>query len=356
MFLHTRKSIGKFTENWKLSAFQGFEAVMTSTTHPFPCTLGIAGFNADQLRYAFVDEAPSSDQAAYLLAATLQSFVTTARAYGKNTSLVVFFNETRDVGVDNFQSVFWNLINKTHALDAAVWPKQLSVDPDGKTWEFSFAGEPIFVVCNTPSNQARMSRYGQYFAMTFQPRWVFDGITGPLAPNGKKIKQEIRKRLQSFDAVAPSPFLGVYGEVENREWKQYFLEETNQPTVSKCPFVHRSNSAKVEVQKTMMTDLSEVIAALLPPTGAVEVQVDTPHRIHSRHQHAADETLHIVRGEISFGLDNTVVKCQAGDRLWLPAGTSHESFAGSTGCLYVIATRFVFAAKSVLVSEEVQYG
>ena len=105
-----------------------------------------------------------------------------------------------------------------------------------------------------------------------------------------------------------------------------------------------------------MTDLSEVVSALLPPTGAVEVQFDTLHRIYQRHKHSADETLHVVRGEISFHLGDAVVKCQTGDRLLLPAGTLHESVAGNIGCQYVIATRFVAANVSISTSQQAHHG
>ncbi|MFZ3161209.1 MAG: cupin domain-containing protein, partial [Rhodoferax sp.] len=86
---------------------------------------------------------------------------------------------------------------------------------------------------------------------------------------------------------------------------------------------------------------SRIQDRLLPPTGSVEVQVDTPFRTHTRHQHKTDETLHIVKGEINFQLDGESILCKAGDRLLLPANTPHASTAGEDGCLYVIATRLV---------------
>lgn len=69
--------------------------------------------------------------------------------------------------------------------------------------------------------------------ITFQPRWVFDEIFG----KGKSTEHSIskvRERLNAFDLVEPSPLLGIYGDSENREYLQYFLEDEN--VTGACPF------------------------------------------------------------------------------------------------------------------------
>ncbi|PKO61319.1 MAG: hypothetical protein CVU24_09245 [Betaproteobacteria bacterium HGW-Betaproteobacteria-18] len=342
MLLHTRKDVKTISqESWKYKVFHDFEAIVTDPGKAFPCTLGVAGFAADQLRFAFIEHDVMSATAAEQLAATLQTFVPSARSFGKNTSLVVFFTESRDIGTERYKDIFWSLLNKLHALDARPWPATIPRNSNDKDWEFSFAGEPIFVVCNTPSHKARMSRYASTFMITFQPRWVFDGVIGTNAPNSDKIKREIRRRLHIFDSIPPSPDLGAYGDSDNREWKQYFLGDDNKLKEECCPFHHHSSAQRPTVQKTSLVKLPIAIQSLLPPTGSVEVQVDTPFRTHTLHQHKTDETLHIVQGEIHFQLDGATIRCKAGDRLLLPANTPHASTAGEDGCLYVIATRLV---------------
>jgi len=342
MLLLTRKDIKAITpESWKYKAFLDFETIMTNPDKAFPCTLGVAGFMADQLRFAFIDEDVMSAVAAEQLAATLQTFVPSARSFGKNTSLVVFFTETRDIGTEKYQDIFWSLLTKLHALDITQWPTKIPHNTNDKDWEFSFSGESIFVVCNTPSHKARMSRYASTFMVTFQPRWVFDSVIGINAHNSEKIKHEIRRRLHIFDSVPISPDLGAYGDPDNLEWKQYFLFNDNKPKGDRCPFDHYSSTQRPTVQKTSIVNLPIAIQSLLPPTGSVEVQIDTPFRTHTLHQHKTDETLHIVQGEVIFQLDGASMRCKAGDRLLLPANTLHASTAGEDGCLYVIATRLV---------------
>jgi uncharacterized protein len=86
---------------------------------------------------------------------------------------------------------------------------------------------------------------------------------------------------------------------------------------------------------------------MLPETGSVEVQRDTPRREHLPHVHPTPETLLIVEGSISFRWANQTAHCQPGDRLLLPSGTLHGSIAGDAGCLYVIGTREVLAHAGV---------
>lgn len=67
-------------------------------------------------------------------------------------------------------------------------------------------------------------------------------------------------------------------------------------------------------------------------------------------------TLHIVKGEITFQLQETTIKCQPGDRLLLPANTLHASNAGAHGCLYVIATRLAPNIPNIQEVSEVGHG
>lgn len=327
--------------SWGKMAYEDFKSIVVDKEWAFPCTLGVAGFAANQLRFGFVTSDINSPEASKNVAAMLQSFIPCAHSFGKNTSLVVFFNETNDLGIEKYEKLFWDILNSTSALDARPWPRNIPVNPDDILWEFSFAGEPIFVVCNTPSHKARRSRYSKNFMITFQPRWVFDGVIGNDAPNSDKIKNEIRRRLFLFDEIPPSLDLGAYGSKNNHEWKQYFLQDTNEPKTQGCPFHSRTNNQQPEAVSTNIKSLEEAVIRLLPPTGSVEVQYDTPFRVHEQHHHAVDETLHIIHGDITFEYGVNTVTCSAGDRLILPAMTPHRSKAGKDGCLYAIATRIV---------------
>jgi uncharacterized protein YjlB len=58
-----------------------------------------------------------------------------------------------------------------------------------------------------------------------------------------------------------------------------------------------------------------------------------PHDRYSAHQHGYDKVLVCAAGSIRFGLPDTgdAVELRAGDRLDLPAGTSHDAAVGPDG-------------------------
>lgn len=342
MQLHSKKSIANLDQkSWEKSAFDSFSSSINSSSLHFPCTLGVAGFKADQLRYAFIDDAPTALKATESLSGYLSSFLKSAKEFGKNTSLVVFFNESRDLGVTAYKEIFWKVLNGLSHFDLEPWPLHIPESLNSSSWEFCFGGEPIFVVCNTPSHRLRRSRFGTVFTITFQPRWVFDGVVGSNAPNEQRIKEEIHRRLLAFDNIPISPFLGSYGAPGNLEWQQYFLEDSNNTIENNCPFNRTSSIETVSLTSTSITDLGTVVTSLIPNTGSVEIQVDSPFRRHSPHQHLVNETLHIVSGEITFDIGGKIFCCKPGDRLLLPRNTLHASTAGKFGCRYVIATRLV---------------
>ena len=78
--------------------------------------------------------------------------------------------------------------------------------------------------------------------------------------------------------------------------------------------------------------LTSAVMSMLPETGAVEVQRDTPGREHPPHTHESDETLLIVEGEIAFTAGDVTARCTSGDRLLLRRGTKHSSIAGPVAC------------------------
>jgi FPC/CPF motif-containing protein YcgG len=213
---------------WQRIVFNEFASTLTSEARPFPCVFGVNGFRTNQLRFAFPDPLDAAR-----LAPTLEAYVAEARSYGPNTSLVVFGRPGAVASIDSYRTRFWSLLNGLASIDGTPWPEHIPKELDHPDWEFCFAGEPLFVVCNTPAHVLRQSRRSSSFMLTFQPRWVFDRILGSPKAAGTAF-EKVRSRLHPYDLLEPSPVLGRYGEQANREFQQYFLEETNEKP--KCPF------------------------------------------------------------------------------------------------------------------------
>jgi uncharacterized protein len=228
---------------WQSVMFSEFEAQMSSEARPFPCVFGVAGYRQDNLRYLFLDSADAD-----ILGEQLAQFVAESRSYGPNTSLVVFTRPGPVQPIDAYYKRFWLLLDQLARIDKSPWPAEIPEQTDHPMWEFSFAGEPIFVVCNTPAHVMRQSRRCSTLMLTFQPRWVFEKILGT-EKAAEAAFAEVRKRLIPYDSTSPSPLLGRYGNHEGREHQQYFLHDDNQQAMG-CPFAKLAQNKTSPIEGT----------------------------------------------------------------------------------------------------------
>lgn len=237
--------VGNFPEpSWQRVVFSEFESTLTSKSRPFPCVFGVTGLKSGQVRYAFPD--PLTPET---LAPILRDYLENARSFGKMTSLVVFGRPGPVMGMEDYRDRFWSLLAGLETLDESPRPSEICPEMDSASWEFCFHGEPIFVVCNSPAHVLRQSRRSTSFMITLQPRWVFEGLTDSDDPAILRSLRMVRDRLEKFDAIETSPFLGAYGEPDNREFQQYFIDDTND--APKCPFHHmpRPDGASINPSK-----------------------------------------------------------------------------------------------------------
>ncbi|WP_142296517.1 YqcI/YcgG family protein [Lottiidibacillus patelloidae] len=328
--------------HWGNQAFKSFTNDLLSEENPFPCILGVEGMKAGQLRFCFIDST-EDESALKNLASHLTHYLQHYKKIGKNTSFVAFFKPDDLKTMEQYEKQFWGILQALHKYDNQPWPKEVPKDPNNPLWEFSFQNEPIFVVCNTPAHEKRKSRYSSTFMMTFQPRWVFEGMNAQ-TKKGQKVQKIVRDRLKKYDKIKAHPELNWYGDPETREWKQYFLRDENDSTLNKCPFhtslkeERKMPMTKVTIEKNVGGTMEEVVREILPEaTSYVEIQNDAPHQEHPTHTHPTDEILHILEGTIYFTIGEETTLCHPGDRIYLPKETVHGSKAGPTGCLYVIS-------------------
>jgi len=242
--LYLRKSeVGSSfaVSTWQRVLFAEFEAQMSSEARPFPCVFGVAGYRQDQLRYLFLD--PFDIQA---LGEQLALFVSECRSHGPNTSLLVFSRPRPVQTIDAYYRKLWLTLDQLAGLDKSPWPTEIPEQIDHPMWEFSFAGEPIFVVCSTPAHVLRQSRRSSAFMLTFQPRWVFEKILGT-DKAAEAAFGEVRKRLLPYDSTSPSPLLGRYGNHGGREYQQYFLFDDNDMAMQ-CPFARLAQSKAEKIE------------------------------------------------------------------------------------------------------------
>ncbi|WP_261560607.1 YqcI/YcgG family protein [Frankia tisae] len=251
-------AIGPVPE-WGEASVLNMMATLQSDSEPFPCVFAVAASRRGGLRFGFVDDL-HDERTWSRLPEILASYLAVYQTLSQDTSLIVFFGtgpdrepdaspahthtgtgtvakeeqEEEQDAVLRYERRFWSLLQYLHDNDGDPWPSDIPTDTDDPGWEFSFRGTPIFVVCNTPAHRRLRSRSNPVYTLTFQPRWVFEGL-GAQTPRGATARRIIRERLRRMDSVDSIPMLGSYGDPDNREWKQYFLRD-DASVADGCPF------------------------------------------------------------------------------------------------------------------------
>jgi uncharacterized protein len=224
---------------WESLALEKFESKMKDKEHPFPCIPATQGFSLNHLRYGFLGD-PREDSSMKDLAQLLSSYSNHSKEYGPYTSLIVFFETPDDIkttySVEQFEQIFWKQLSGLAEVDQVNWPSHIPTDPHNPLWEFCYHGEQYFMYCATPSHQNRKSRHFDVYMLAITPRWVLTDF-GKSEDYAKKIRTQVRKRLENYDSIGIHPDLNTYGKQDNFEWKQYFLHDDD-TALSKCPF-HR---------------------------------------------------------------------------------------------------------------------
>lgn len=222
--------------HWGPEAVSMAKETIASQSDPFPCIFAVSANKQRSLRFAFTENL--FDSVTWeSMPGILDSYIDCYRSLGRRTSLIIFFKPTSaDHTIDDYYERFWAVLQYLHDHDRQPWPEGMPFDPENPLWQFSYGGCQFFIVCSSPAHRVRRSRSSPGFFITFQPhRWAFEGLSGD-TPRGIAARRIIRKRLQRFDGIVTSPLLGVYGDSDNKEWKQYFLPDSDGDDWSTCPF------------------------------------------------------------------------------------------------------------------------
>ncbi len=209
----------------------------------FPCTFSQNAFRRGLVDFIFVERRDAAglqdlrdDLGAYVAAAAgWNGEVNTARP------LVVAFSRAaaRAGSVAGYHRIGWEILQDWHDNDPAPWPGGVGRDPHAPFWSMCFAGTQIFVNFSSPAHVQRKSRnLGRHLLFIVNPRERFDIVAGD-TPEGRRVRQVIRDRVEAHDGIPHAPELGsfVKGEIE---WWQYGLTDDNRARTDRCPLkMHR---------------------------------------------------------------------------------------------------------------------
>lgn len=222
---------------WEKAILGQFTEKLENKERPFPCIPATIGHSLDHFCYGFVSD-PRKKGSFGELAALLKEYTETSKQLGNYTSLIIFFETPSEIvktyTVEDYEQLFWKQLNGLRQLDVQGWPKHIPIEPANPAWEFCFHGEQYFMYCATPAHKNRQSRYFPCFMLAITPRWVLTQFNSSPAA-ARKIKAQIRNRLENYDSCPIHPDLNSYGKEDNFEWKQYFLRD-DESTLRECPF------------------------------------------------------------------------------------------------------------------------
>lgn len=238
-----QRKVSTDEKGWHLAAFHDVESRLTDAG--FPCVFSRNAFRKQLVLFSFVEDAgPSGIRH---LADALAEYVELSRDWDGQLDtaypLVIAFSPEAVTArsVADYHAFGWAVLQELHHVDPAPWPSDVGQDPDSDSWSMCFNGMPLFVNMSTPAHRVRRSRnLGEHFVLVVNPRERFDVVAGD-TPSGRKVRSNIRARIDRYDEAPRARQLGSYG-VAGLEWWQYGLVEDNVERSDQCPFVFREGS------------------------------------------------------------------------------------------------------------------
>ncbi|MCP9269640.1 YqcI/YcgG family protein [Xenorhabdus sp. XENO-1] len=205
----------------------------------FPCVFSKRAFRKQLLKFIFVDNIETSG--IHHLAEGLKEYIEISREWDGSLStaypLIVAFSQKaiKANTVQEYHDFGWQVLQKLHDIDPGLWPENVGKDPNFPSWAMCFNGMQLFFNMSTPAARNRQSRnLGKYFIFVINPRERFDIVAGD-TPDGHKVRENIRNRVERYDGISHALQLGNYSS-GSLEWWQYGLIEENIERTDKCPF------------------------------------------------------------------------------------------------------------------------
>lgn len=222
---------------WVVERYRAFQALVSADERTFPCYFATRAESKGVLRYSYLDTSELTTAAP--LGDVLRAFLGEYSHLSVRSALIVFVRTScNPFGSDalaQYEATFWDIVSKLNQGDDDMWPSDVPDDVDDPRWVFCFAGEPIFVTGHCPAYVNRLTRHAASdLLLVIQPRANLHGIAG-YGPGPDRVRKRIRSLVSQYDTIAPAPDLGIYGDPDSREWRQFWLPDTNEDTDRRCP-------------------------------------------------------------------------------------------------------------------------
>lgn len=221
--------------DWAITRYKTFRETVLNSDPPFPCYFATDAEKNGDARYIFCRSTCNPDSLNRLVDALAQYINQYDSIEGRTTCAIFFQPPENSFSEAKFRERFWNVFQYLHDHDPCSWPEEIPRSPANPEWEYSFGGEPMFVVGRAPFYDQRQSRYTPHgLEITVQPRGTLADLTADTEA-GKEARRIIRDRLREYDNVPQHPDIGDFSDPGSREWKQYLLPKRNSESLEACP-------------------------------------------------------------------------------------------------------------------------
>jgi FPC/CPF motif-containing protein YcgG len=223
-------------QDWRIAGYR--ELACTLVREHFPCPFAQKSYQRSSQWFAFL-ESLEPRHLEHLRRSLLDYLHVFRRATSKFRVLMPFavlvHSNVSSHSLEEAHRSAWAVLQYLVDNDITDWPSDVPKEPEHHLWSFCFGGEQLFVNFSSPVHRVRRSRnLGSYAALIINPRKNFDLVAGN-TPEGHAIRGRIRTRIKLYDGVEHTHELGTYGQLENREWRQYAAAEPDNPLPTTCP-------------------------------------------------------------------------------------------------------------------------
>lgn len=231
-------------DGWRRSVFLDVKSRLQSPS-AFPCVFSQNAFRKELVLFSFVEDFDADGASKSV--EDLTDYVALSKTWDGRVDtahpLIVAFSQkaAKCETLEEYHAFGWRVLQHWHDVDPSPWPADVATDPHERFWSMCFNGMQLFVNMSVPVHKKRKSRnLGEHLIFVVNPRERFD-IVASNTPEGWKVRNNIRRRVNAYDGQPHCPQLGSYkaGEIE---WWQYGIIEDNKERLDRCPF--RFNGAR----------------------------------------------------------------------------------------------------------------
>lgn len=212
------------------------EILQIVRSETFPCVFGRKAANVRSLYWLFHE---SSDDPMNFIAGLIEytNFIKNTPPEERLLRPLITVIKSDIKTLADQQKLAWEFIQLLIEKDPAPWPNNIARDVDNHNWCLCFNSNQLFINISCPGHKMVRSRnLGSEIFLVINPREIFDIVAPRNKTKGLKIRSYIRDRIKEYNTDEKIPDqLGFFGDPNNKEWKQYQLNEINGFYFNECP-------------------------------------------------------------------------------------------------------------------------